>query len=296
MRQQKSTHATQRFHWCWSCFRPVRPVVLLPGWPGSCPACKGQVIGMSIGQLRGLSERAGWSEEELLRWIEVQEQLKSSDTQQQQRTEKARQQREAREAAERLRRHEQSRCRQNEAEAEAEASKNREDAARRFYQQNMEAKRHRRQAEQWQAEAEAEAERLRRHKEARARQHQADEARRQEEDRRRNEERARQQREQQQRQHEQNRQRMGRRRQAMTTEEARHVLGVGPEASATDLKRAYRRLAKQFHPDLHADPTAKEQAQQQMVRVNQAYLILRPPGFRSVGARPPRSRSRRSRA
>lgn len=32
---------------------------------------------------------------------------------------------------------------------------------------------------------------------------------------------------------------------------ARQVLGVGPEADALVIKKAYRRLARQYHPDCH---------------------------------------------
>jgi curved DNA-binding protein CbpA len=47
------------------------------------------------------------------------------------------------------------------------------------------------------------------------------------------------------------------------------LLGVPPTASSAEIKRAYRRLARQYHPDLHA------QAQdEQIKRVNEAYEIL----------------------
>lgn len=46
------------------------------------------------------------------------------------------------------------------------------------------------------------------------------------------------------------------------------VLGVSPDASADEIKKAYRRLAKQYHPDLHPnDPEAAKK----MNEINAAY-------------------------
>jgi hypothetical protein len=50
----------------------------------------------------------------------------------------------------------------------------------------------------------------------------------------------------------------------------RKVLGVGNDASADDIKRAYRRLALQFHPDRNKDPAAVERFKE----INQAYAVL----------------------
>ena len=49
------------------------------------------------------------------------------------------------------------------------------------------------------------------------------------------------------------------------------VLGVQKGASADDLKKAYRQLAKKYHPDLH--PNDKE-AEQKFKEVNEAYEVL----------------------
>jgi molecular chaperone DnaJ len=47
-------------------------------------------------------------------------------------------------------------------------------------------------------------------------------------------------------------------------------LGVGRSASADDLKNAYRRLAKQYHPDVNQDPGAEERFKE----INEAYAVL----------------------
>ena len=49
------------------------------------------------------------------------------------------------------------------------------------------------------------------------------------------------------------------------------VLGVERDASADDIKRAYRRLASKFHPDVSKEPDAKERFQE----VGEAYEVLR---------------------
>ena len=52
------------------------------------------------------------------------------------------------------------------------------------------------------------------------------------------------------------------------------VLGLSPDASDEDVKRAYRRLAKQYHPDLNpGDPVAA----QKMQEVNEAYERIKNP-------------------
>jgi molecular chaperone DnaJ len=40
------------------------------------------------------------------------------------------------------------------------------------------------------------------------------------------------------------------------------VLGVTPDASPAELKRAYRRLAMRWHPDRNVDPLATERFKQ----------------------------------
>ena len=53
-----------------------------------------------------------------------------------------------------------------------------------------------------------------------------------------------------------------------------HTLGVERTATQADIKRAYRRLARQYHPDLHPDdPTAQAKFQQ----LNEANEVLGDP-------------------
>jgi hypothetical protein len=57
------------------------------------------------------------------------------------------------------------------------------------------------------------------------------------------------------------------------------VLGLSAGASATAIKAAWRRLARQHHPDLaSADPAAVRVATRQMAEINAAYEALRPNG------------------
>jgi molecular chaperone DnaJ len=48
------------------------------------------------------------------------------------------------------------------------------------------------------------------------------------------------------------------------------VLGVGRSASLDELKAAYRKLAKQYHPDVNKDPGAEERFKE----INEAYAVL----------------------
>lgn len=52
------------------------------------------------------------------------------------------------------------------------------------------------------------------------------------------------------------------------------ILGVSPDASAEEIKRAYRRLAREYHPDVNGgDPEAEERFKQ----VGEAYAVLSDP-------------------
>jgi molecular chaperone DnaJ len=48
------------------------------------------------------------------------------------------------------------------------------------------------------------------------------------------------------------------------------ILGVPKDATADDIKRAYRKLARQYHPDVNPDPGAQERFKE----INAAYEVL----------------------
>ena len=48
------------------------------------------------------------------------------------------------------------------------------------------------------------------------------------------------------------------------------VLGVPRNASADEIKRAFRRLARQYHPDVSSEPDAEERFKE----INEAYRVL----------------------
>jgi hypothetical protein len=58
--------------------------------------------------------------------------------------------------------------------------------------------------------------------------------------------------------------------------EARHTLGVPPGADPTEIKRAYRRLARDTHPDLHplASDDERRALAERFVRITAAYQAL----------------------
>src|SRR3954451_20676354 len=56
------------------------------------------------------------------------------------------------------------------------------------------------------------------------------------------------------------------------------LLGVTRDASDSDIKRAYRRLARDLHPDVNPDPGAKERFQE----VSRAYQALTDPDKRRI--------------
>jgi molecular chaperone DnaJ len=56
------------------------------------------------------------------------------------------------------------------------------------------------------------------------------------------------------------------------------ILGVRRDASADELKRAYRRLAREYHPDVNPDPVAQEKFKE----INAAYEVLSDPAKREI--------------
>lgn len=64
----------------------------------------------------------------------------------------------------------------------------------------------------------------------------------------------------------------------MSDPSAYKILQVDPEAEPEVIEAAYRRLARKYHPDVTADPEARDR----MVRINQAWEVLRDPIRRSA--------------
>ena len=58
------------------------------------------------------------------------------------------------------------------------------------------------------------------------------------------------------------------------------ILGVSKTATDDELKKAYRRLAKKYHPD--ANPDNKEEAEKKFKEVNEAYEVLSDPQKRKM--------------
>ena len=81
------------------------------------------------------------------------------------------------------------------------------------------------------------------------------------------------------------------------------MLGVPRDASQATIKAAWRRLAREHHPDTQSDPAAAERATRRMAEINRAYAELREtlpkdkngefePGARGTSGPPPPPPSR----
>ena len=70
------------------------------------------------------------------------------------------------------------------------------------------------------------------------------------------------------------------------------ILGVPRSASPEDIKKAFRKLARQYHPDVAKD---KKGAEERFKEINEAYEVLGDPQNRtnttSLGRREERSES-----
>ncbi len=52
------------------------------------------------------------------------------------------------------------------------------------------------------------------------------------------------------------------------------ILGVSPQASDDEVKKAYRELARKYHPDNYHDNPLADLAQEKMKEVNEAYELI----------------------
>ncbi len=70
----------------------------------------------------------------------------------------------------------------------------------------------------------------------------------------------------------------------MAQRDPHDVLGVSRDASQATVKAAWRRLAREHHPDLAADATERRDATRRMAEINAAYQALRSGAGRSSGS------------
>ena len=63
-----------------------------------------------------------------------------------------------------------------------------------------------------------------------------------------------------------------------TDQDLYELLGVSRDADADTIKKAYRRLARQLHPDVNPDPATQERFKE----VSRAYEILSDPQKRAA--------------
>src|ERR1700685_1774454 len=63
----------------------------------------------------------------------------------------------------------------------------------------------------------------------------------------------------------------------MAAQDFYDVLGVSRSASSEEIQRAYRQLARRYHPDVNKDPGAEERFKE----ISEAYDVLSDPDTRS---------------
>ncbi|HJZ07628.1 MAG TPA: DnaJ domain-containing protein, partial [Trebonia sp.] len=63
----------------------------------------------------------------------------------------------------------------------------------------------------------------------------------------------------------------------MAAEDFYQILGVARDASQDEIQRAYRKLARAYHPDVNPDPGAEDRFKD----ISEAYDVLSDPGTRS---------------
>src|SRR5512147_1500749 len=64
----------------------------------------------------------------------------------------------------------------------------------------------------------------------------------------------------------------------MSNRDYYEILGVGREASSDEMKAAFRKLARQYHPDVNKEAGAEEKFKQ----INEAYAVLSDPEKRAA--------------
>ena len=52
------------------------------------------------------------------------------------------------------------------------------------------------------------------------------------------------------------------------------VLGVSPDATDDEVKQAYRKLAKKYHPDRYQNSPLADEASEKMKEINSAYDMI----------------------
>jgi curved DNA-binding protein CbpA len=57
------------------------------------------------------------------------------------------------------------------------------------------------------------------------------------------------------------------------------ILGIGPQANEMEIRLAYRRLARRYHPDLHPD---RPDGEARLKELNEAYEVLGDPARRAA--------------